>query len=104
MGKDVVNGGLEPIAVGPLGQQVIYWRSYAGSSITHHAAPPDDATIDDPTAREMCKRAAEVGPLDFDMAIPPVWLPWWGTLPAGERAAVWRGCRALWARMTGPRW
>lgn len=94
MGKEVVNGGLEPITMGT----VLVWGIFAGSAVTHHTAPPDEARITDAECGALCRRAAEVDLPAFDMAIPSIWRPWWNTLTSAERAAVWRGCRALWVR------
>lgn len=100
MGEIEVNATLEPVQLA--GQ--IVWKVFVGSVVTRHLSPPDEAVIDMAAARELCRRATEVQPLDFDMAIPPVWRDWWSERAPVERAAVWRGCRALWAVMTGPRW
>lgn len=100
MGREVVNGGLEPV-VSPNGMM---FGLFAGSALTRHAASPDEAPIDTNAARALCRRAAEVDVDAFGMAIPPVWRQTWDGMDMGERAAVWRGCRALWALMTGPRW
>lgn len=94
MGRIEVNGGPEGVVVGNL----IVWGAFAGSAGTHHTAPPDEARITDAECGALCRRAAEVDVIAFDMAIPAIWRPWWGTLTSAERAAVWRGCRALWMR------
>ncbi len=99
MGKEVVNGGLEPVVVGA----DILWRVYAGSALTRHTAPPDEALLPDDLCRDLCQRAAQVDAAAFEMSIPPMWRDWWQSLGpphalTPERVAVWRGCRAMWVR------
>lgn len=100
MGEREINGGLEPIRLG----EDVRWGVFAGSAFTRHTAPPDGLTLSDDDARALCEKASRVDVVDFEMSIPAMWRPWWLQLPTAERAAVWRGCRALWARMIGPRW
>ena len=100
MGRDVVDAGMDLTHTG--GE--FRWLAFAGSALTRHTAPPDEAWIGDSEARALCERASRVDHVAFGMVIPAPWRQWWAEIEEEERAAVWRGCRALWARMTGPRW
>jgi hypothetical protein len=93
MGKDVVNGGLEPF-VAP-GERLMV-RIFAGSLALGHLAPPDEATVPAEVAREICRHAATVLRMEeWRPCLPPVWRDWFDTIPGPARVAVWRGCAAL---------
>jgi hypothetical protein len=93
MGKDVVNGGLEPF-VAP-GERLMV-RIFAGSLALGHLAPPDDSAIPAGEAREVCRRAAVVVRLDeWRPCLPPVWREWFDAIPEPARVAAWKGCAAL---------